>query len=144
VEKGHGRLEIRRIWTSTALNEYVDFPYVGQVFCVQREVLTCKTNKKRTETICGISSLSAEKASPERLLQLNRGHWSIENRLHWIRDVTFDEDRSQIRAGTGPQVMACLRNFAIGLLRLKKFSNIAKALRDMAARPYLVLRLLGW
>lgn len=137
IDKGHGRIENRRIWVSTKLNGYLDFPYVGQVFCIQRQVFNCKTQKQREEIIYGITDLTCEQASSERLLQLNRGHWEIENRSHYVRDVSFDEDRSQVRTQNSPQVMACLRNFAIGSLRLIKHAhNIASALRDMAANPY--------
>ena len=76
-------------------------------------------------------------------MKLNREHWEIENRSHYVRDVTFDEDRSQVRTKNGPQVMASLRNFAIGTLRIvKKAGNIASALRDIAARPRLSLQML--
>lgn len=92
-----------------------------------------------------VTSLSAEKASPQRLLALNRGHWEIEDRLHWVRDVTFGEDGSQIRTGSGPEVMATLRNLVISLLRLryKAAGWIAKALRSLAPRPHLALALIG-
>lgn len=144
VDKGHGRVETRRIWTSTALNNYLIFPHVGQVFCVQRHVFDCKKKKERQETVYGITALTPAQADPKRLLKLNRGHWSIENRSHYVRDVTFDEDKSQIRTGSGPQVMACLRNFAIGTLRvIKNASNIASALRDIAAKPHRALELIG-
>ncbi len=84
-------------------------------------------------------------ASPSRLLELHRGHWGIENRLHWVRDVTFDEDRCQVRQGHGPQVLASLRNFAIGLLRpliRGARTSIAGALRYFAARPRAALSIL--
>jgi predicted transposase YbfD/YdcC len=75
---------------------------------------------------------------------LNRGHLRQENRSHYVRDVAFDEDHSQIRTGSGPQIMACLRNFAIGTLRVvKKATNIASALRDIAAKPHHALELIG-
>lgn len=91
-----------------------------------------------------ITSLPQEKADAQRLLRLNRGHWEIENRVHWVRDVNFDEDRSQIRTGAGPRVMATLRNLAISLLRLRNPSrSIAEALRDLAARPHLALAMVG-
>lgn len=102
-----------------------------------------KSGKTQRETAYLITSLSPQQAGPQRLLELNRGHWEIENRNHWVRDVTFDEDRSQIRTGTGPHLMACLRNFAISLLRLAKYENIAAALRELGARPHLALRLIG-
>jgi predicted transposase YbfD/YdcC len=87
--------------------------------------------------------LSCEKANPARLLKLNRGHWGIENSLHYVRDVTFDEDRSQIRTLNAPEVMASIKNFIISLFRWLGKTNIAKTLRDMAAKPYLSLRLIG-
>ena len=87
--------------------------------------------------------MSPQKASPERLLEIIRSHWSIENRSHYTRDWTFDEDRSQIRTGTAPRVMACLRNFAIGLLRILGWSNMAQALRDLAARQRAAVTLIG-
>lgn len=96
-----------------------------------------------TETVLGLTSLSVPKATPEQVLSYVRGQWSIENRSHYIRDMAYDEDRGQIRKGKGPQMMACLRNFAISLLRLAKVKNITKALRDFWAKPHLVLRLLG-
>ena len=101
------------------------------------------SGKTRRETAYLITSLSRHEASPERLLALNRGHWGIENRSHYVRDVTFDEDRSQIRAHSGPRVMAALRNFAISILRLMGHANIAKAIRHMAAKPHLALGLIG-
>jgi len=143
VDKGHGRLEVRRIQTSAALNDYLDFPYCGQVFRITRTVTELKTGKTRKETVYGITSLTPDKADPQRLLLLNRNHWSIENRSHYVRDMAFDEDRQQIRKGNGPRMMACLRNFAISLLRLAGAVNITKALRDCLASPLLVLRLLG-
>lgn len=82
--------------------------------------------------VYGVTSLSPEKADAERLLALSRGHWEIENRLHWVRDVTFDEDRSQIRTKAGPRVFATLRNFAIGALRLSGYNNIAAGLRNLS------------
>ena len=84
-----------------------------------------------------------EQASATCLLELVRGQWTIENRSHWVRDVTFDEDRSQVRTGNVPQVMAALRNTAIGLLRLAGESNIAAACRRLAAQPEQALTLLG-
>jgi predicted transposase YbfD/YdcC len=136
-------LEIRQIWASTELNDYLDFPYTAQVLCVRRQITYLKTNKTTHETVYGMTSLSPLKADPARLLELNRGHWSIENRLHYVRDVTFDEDRSQIRTKNAPRIMASLRNFAISVFRWFGRTNIAKTLRDMAARPYLSLRLIG-
>jgi len=125
------------------LNDYVNFPYVGQVFCIRREITKLKVNQTTEEIVFGVTSLSPERANPSDLLNLNRGHWSIENRLHWVRDVTFDEDRSQIRTRNAPRIMASFRNFVIGLFRYLGSTNIAKSLRSMSAKPHLALRVLG-
>lgn len=110
---------------------------------VKREVVHLGTGKVERETVYGVSSLEMLRADAGRLLQLVRHHWHIENRSHWVRDVTFDEDRSQVRVGSIPQVMAALRNTVIGLLRLNGATNIAAATRRMAARPAEALALLG-
>ncbi|MGD9974880.1 MAG: transposase, partial [Desulfatirhabdiaceae bacterium] len=89
------------------------------------------------------TSLTPDQADPERILNLARGHWAIENRLHWVRDVTFDEDRSQVRKGNGAQIMASLRNIAISLLRMAGARYIAPALRACARLGQGVLRLIG-
>lgn len=101
-----------------------------------------RTGKIRHETAAIITSLSPRQASPAQLLQLVRGHWSIENRSHWVRDVTFDEDRSQIRTQQGPRMMAILRNLVIAILRLLGFASVPEGLRHFAQRPRLALNLL--
>ncbi len=111
---------------------------------LERIRVEIKSGKTHREVVYLITSLSAEKASPRRLLELNRGHWEIENRLHWVRDVTFAEDQSQIRTGAGPRMMAMLRNFTISLVRLHHEAKwIAQALRDLSARPHLALAMIG-
>ncbi len=90
-----------------------------------------------------ITSKPAEKTDAETLLKNIRGHWSIENSLHWVRDVTFDEDRSQIRTGSAPRVFASIRNLAISLLRLRGFKNIASGLRKLGWNTELALSLIG-
>ena len=104
---------------------------------------TLQGQPKHHEIAYGITSLSPARADAARLLTLNRSHWGIENRLHWVRDVTFDEDRSQVRTGAGPQVMASLQNLAITLLRLAGCTNIAAGLRRCARQVARPLRLLG-
>lgn len=101
------------------------------------------TQKERRETVYGITSLKPPKADPARLLQLTRGHWTIENRLHYVRDVTFDEDRCRARKGNGAQIMASLRNLAISLLRMAGARYIAPALRACSRLGLGVLRLIG-
>lgn len=143
MTKGHGRIETRAIWTSTDLVGYTTFPFAAQVFCIERTVTTLQGAPKHHEIVYGITSLSPARANAARVLALNRSHWGIENRLHWIRDVTFDEDRSQVRTGAGPQVMASLRNIAITLLRLAGCTNIAAGTRRCARQIVRPLRLLG-
>jgi predicted transposase YbfD/YdcC len=113
------------------------------VFEVGRHVITQKTEKERVEVVYGVTSLRPERATPHRLLELVRGHWGIENKSHWVRDVTFDEDRSQVRCGNIPHMMAALRNTAIGLLRWAGHTNMAAACRRLAAQPGQALALIG-
>ena len=143
VDSGHGRIEQRNLTTSEALVGYSDWPGLAQVFEVGRHVITQKTGQERAEVLYGVTRLRPERATPGRLLELVRGHWQIENQSHWVRDVTFDEDRSQVRCGNIPHVMAALRNTAIGLLRWAGHTNIAAACRQLAAQPAQALALIG-
>ena len=136
-EKGHGRAE-RRTLKVTAVAAGLAFPHAAQAIQIvrRRRPLTGKHTKKwSTETVYAVTSLTAIRARPAALAQIVRGHWGIEDRLHWVRDVTYDEDRSQIRTGNGPRVMASLRNLAIAILRLTGHASIAAALRYHARRP---------
>ena len=143
IDIGHGRIEQRNITTSEALVGYSDWPGLAQVFELGRHVLIQNTGEERVEVVYGVTSLRPERATPGHLLALVRGHWQIENKSHWVRDVTFDEDRSQVRCGNIPQVMAALRNTAIGLLRWAGHTNIAAACRRLAAQPVQALALIG-
>ena len=143
TNKGHGRVETRSITASDILNNYVEFPFCAQVFRIDRERYHVKTGKTTRERVYGITSLTADKADPPRLLQLSRNHWSIENRSHYVRDVTYNEDRHQVRTHNGPWMFACLRNFAIALMRLTGHDNIARATRKFAASVPRCLSLLG-
>jgi hypothetical protein len=143
VEKAHGRLEIRKVQTSTALNGYLDFPHVAQVFRIERSTQVIKSGKQRHEVVYGITSRPPERAGPAQVGAFARGHWGIENKLHWVRDMAYDEDRSQIRTGRGAQAMAGLRNFSISCLRLAGWDNIASALRLFASDWHHPLNLLG-
>jgi predicted transposase YbfD/YdcC len=143
VDIGHGRIEQRNITTSEALVGYSAWPGLAQVFELGRHVIFQKTGAERVEVGYGVTSLRPERATPGRLLALVRGQWHIENKSHWGRDVTFDEDHSQVRCGNIPQVMAALRNTAIGLLRCTGDTNIAAACRRLAAQPGQALALIG-
>jgi len=135
----HGRIETRRIWCSAELNDYLDFTYVGQVFLIERESIDKKSGKQRLEIALGITSRTPQQASPRRILEVNRGHWSIES-VHYIIDWNYDEDRSRIRTGSGPENMTRLRRFAVGILRSfkKPRQSLATMMRTLAFNTRLV------
>jgi predicted transposase YbfD/YdcC len=143
LDVGHGRIEERQITVSGELSDYSDWPELEQVFELTRTTTFKKTGGVRGETVYGITSLAPEEADASRLLELVRCHWHIENKSHWVRDVTFGEDHSQIHCGNAPQVMAALRNTAIGLMRSAGKTNIAAACREFAAKPRMALELIG-
>lgn len=123
----HGRIEKRSIWTTTALNHYLNFPHVQQVFKIERHVTQKKTGKTSIEVIYGITSCSVALSSPQQVLKDNRGHWRIES-CHYMLDWNYDEDHSQIRKGFGPENITRLRRFAIGLLKSKKTNESIPAM----------------
>ena len=141
TEKGHGRITTRRIWCDDSLKASVPFPHVQQVFCIERQVTHLKKGITTVEAVYGVTSQSPAKALPEKILAQNRKHWSVENKQHYVLDVTFDEDRSQIRSLNGPMVMTCLRRSAISLLRMKGITNIAQAFRWLWAKPHVAIRM---
>ena len=132
LNKGHGRRERRTLKATTALNKYLDWPGVAQVGQVESEVV--KDGNTSHETRYFITSVSRAVADAAQLLKWARGHWSIENRSHYVRDVTMSEDSSRIRKRSGPQVMAALRNATIGFLRTMGQANIAESLRRNASQ----------
>jgi len=134
----HGRIEVRKIWTTTELNDYLNFPHVGQAFVVQREFTEKKTGHHSCEIAYGITSRTPEQADPHRVLATNRGHWSIENSCHYILDWNFDEDRSRIRVGYGPENITRLRRFAITLIKAKGARSVAQKMRQLTRSVRLV------
>jgi hypothetical protein len=142
VDRGHGRLE-RGTVRVAPVPEQVGFPHAGQVLVADRQVTDLAGGSGSTEVAYAVTSLSSKRADAARLGGLLRGQWSIENRLHWVRDVVFAEDHSRVRTASGPQVMASLRNLVIGLLRLAGHAKIARALRWIARDPTRALALLG-
>jgi predicted transposase YbfD/YdcC len=129
----HGdRQEVRRLWASEALNDYLNWPGLKQVLRIEREVE--KKGQKESQVRYGITSLGPGYGA-KPLMKLVRGHWSIENQLFRVRDVTLGEDASQVRKGSAPQVMAALRNVVIGLLHGSGARNIAAAIRENAWQP---------
>src|SRR5438046_730324 len=130
--RGHGRREIRTLKILSVATG-IAFPHAEQAMQIRRRRRRLDQPRRfTTETVYAITDLQAHQAKPWQLADWIRGHWSIENKTHWVRDVTYDEDRCQIRTGTGPQVMATLRNAAIGALRLAGITNIAAANRHHA------------
>ncbi len=118
-------------------------PTLSKSSAYEHKVCHLDGSPRSQEVLYGITSLTPAAASPARLLALHRGHWAIENKVHYVRDRTFDEDRSQVRRRGAPQAMASLRNLAISVLRLAGADNIAAALRFCARKVRLTLRLLG-
>jgi predicted transposase YbfD/YdcC len=141
-EKGHGRREIRELIASTELNDLLASQWAGvaQVFQLTRTVH--EKNQCRMEGVHGLSSLSVTQASAQRLLELVREHWAIENRLHWRRDVTLREDACQVRKGQAPRVLAILSSFLLAVFDFLQVSNVAKQTRIFDARPQQAVRLL--
>lgn len=135
----HGRIETRNIWTTTELNEYLDFPYVGQVFMVERSTYFIKSGKETKVIAFGLTSKTPDMASAEDVLKDNRGHWSIENSCHYIIDWNYDEDRSRIAKGYGPENITRLRRFAVGLLKSKGVQNVSQKMRQLSLSPRMVL-----
>ena len=138
IDGAHGRIETRKIWTTTALNTYLNFPHVGQAFAIERETLHKKSGQRSSEIVYGITSRPPHQANAPRLLHLNRGHWSIENSCHYILDWNYDEDRCRIQTGHGPENISRLRRFAIGLIKSKGATNVAQKMRALHRNTRLV------
>jgi predicted transposase YbfD/YdcC len=114
-DRAHCRVEIRTL-KAVSVRGFGGFPHVAQVLQVTRKVRDLRARSWRPTIVYALTSLGFQQASPARLADYLRGHWSIENGLHHIRDVTFAEDASQVRTGSAPQAMAALRNLVIGML----------------------------
>jgi predicted transposase YbfD/YdcC len=143
LDQQRGRIEKRTIRVSTEMNAYLtDWPLLQQVAELTRTVTIGKTGKTSQEVVYLITPLTFQEAGPARLLELVRGHWGIENSSHYVRDVTFGEDRSRLRSGQGPQIMAAFRNLAITLMHRQGSSQIAATRRHFASHPRLAFRLL--
>jgi predicted transposase YbfD/YdcC len=151
VGKEHDREERRTLESTTTLNFYLaerlGWSSVRQVFRVTRDVAQVDRvtgeRKKSREVVYGITNLSRKQADAEKLLELNRGHWTIENGVFYVRDEAFGEDRCQVRKRSGPQILAGFRNAALNLLRLAGSQNISANLRSCTRNIQYVKRLLG-
>jgi predicted transposase YbfD/YdcC len=139
--RAHGRVERRVVKVMTVATGIV-FPHARQAIQITRKTRRLNSKKWRTEVVYAVTSLAFEQAAAAEIAAWIRGHWTIENRLHWVRDVTYDEDRFQVRTGTGPRAMASLRNLAVSILRIAGVTNIAQATRHHAWDPLRPLNLL--
>lgn len=135
VNKAHGRLEERSITVSSLLKDYLDWPGVAQVFKLERRFTHLATGEVDQEVRYGLTSLSSQMASPERLLEIVRSAWGIENGLHYRRDVTFQEDETRMTSKATARAMATINNLVSSLLAIQGFRNFAQARRFFDARP---------
>lgn len=142
VEKGHGRIEQRRITVTSILAGHTDWPCLEQVFKLEREVEDLSTGKRSQETVYGVTSLSRGQADATRLMELIRGHWGIENGLHYRKDKTLREDESRLRTGQSAQVMAVINNLVVGLAFRQGFKSLPEARRRYNAYPLEALELI--
>jgi predicted transposase YbfD/YdcC len=135
-------LEVRTLTTSSQLNDFLDWPFLQQVFKLERQVVIQKTGKTRHQVVFGITSLSADHASPNQLLHMLRSYWHIENNLHYPRDVTLHEDQTRFKKRSAAHNMAIINNIVLGLMTRSAFLFVPVARRYFAAYPDQALALL--
>ena len=137
TNKGHGRLEVRTLTTSSQLNDFLDWPFLQQVFKLERHFTYLKTGKTIHQVVYGLTSLHKTEISPHQLLTGIRSYWAIENGLHYRRDVTLHEDRTRMTKGHAGQVMACLNNIVLSMLAgCQKHGFLPSIRRYFDAHPY--------
>ena len=137
TELDHGRIVQRRIWTSTALNGYLPFPGVGQVFVIERHVTEKTTKKTSIDVVYGITSHRPETANAAQLLAYNRGHWSVES-SHYVLDWNWDEDRCRICSGHGPENTTALRRFANGIIQSRSRDSVSATIQRLGRNVRMV------
>jgi predicted transposase YbfD/YdcC len=142
VDKGHGRIETRHLTVTSELHERWDWPYLAQVFRLERTTTVVASGHVRHEVVYGMTSLTAAEAGPERLLDLVRTHWQQENGLHYRRDVTLQEDATRIKDWPAARVLATLNNLVLALLVRASFASLPQARRHFDAHPDEALQLL--
>jgi predicted transposase YbfD/YdcC len=136
TRKGHGRLERRILTVSSQLNDFLGWPYLEQVFKLERRRVSLKTGEVQEQVVYGFTSLTREEITPARLLKNIRTYWGIENGLHYRRDVTLKEDDTRMTKGSAGQGMACINNLILGILHSsKKHRTIPAARRFFCAHP---------
>ena len=141
-EKQAGRIETRQIAVSSLMNDYLDWPYLGQVFKLERRFTTLATGEVDTQVQYGLTSLTRKKTSPKKLLAIVRSEWAIENGLHYRRDVTFQEDQTRMTDKRMGRAMAIINNVVVSLLNSQGFTNHAQARREFCAFPDKALALI--
>ena len=135
-------METRTITVSSQLKDFLDWPYLEQVFKLERRFVALKTGEVHQQIVYGLTSLSREEITPQKLLGMARSYWGIENGLHYRRDVTLREDYTRLTKGRAGQAMACLNNLLLGiLLSKKKYRTIPTARRYYNAHPAEALNL---
>lgn len=143
-EKAHGRIEIRTLETSTSLADYLDWPGVAQVMRRHSQRTNIRLNKTSVKITYAITSLPMDLASAEQLAAIWRSHWTIENQVHYVRDVTFREDACHVRTGSAPHALAAFRNAVISLFRLQHWRSIPDAIDYYSASLDRTLSLIGF
>ena len=142
INKGHGRIEKRTITVSSQLNDFLDWPFLDQVFQLERTFTEIKTGETNSHIVYGFTSLSRDQVSPSRLLDMIRSYWRIENNLHYRRDVTLLEDRTRFTNKNAAQTMACINNLILGILtKHKRFRFVPSVRRFFDAHPLEALSL---
>lgn len=142
-DKGHGRVEVRTLLSRADIAPDLPWPHAAQVLRRTCRRHNLKTGQTSVETTYGVTSLTAAEATPQQLEQLWRAHWTIENRSHYVRDVTLGEDNGQVHVGHAPEVLASLRNALLALLRAQGWSSIAAALRHYGSSVVKAFVLIG-
>ncbi len=133
LEKGHGRIERRTLTARRDLKGDGEWPYAEQVFQLEREFKPLNTGQLTQDGVYGVSRLTAPEADAARLLAIMRGHWGIESGLHDRRDVTLREDRSRVRTGQAPQLLAAINNLVLGVVARLGYTSAPEARRHFAS-----------
>ena len=143
IRKARGRVEKPILYASTDLNSYLDWPAVGQVLCLERQVFRLNTRHTSLQRVYGITSLSPDQLDLTKVLERWRDHWSIESRLHWVKDVVFAEDACRVRTHHAPHTLACFRNTVISAVHWAGFISVKQARRHFALHLPNALALVG-
>ena len=139
ISLGHGRIERRELWALPIYDDFLDWPGARLMLRLERTVIHKNTGLLRRELAYALSSLDLDTFSADDLLRVWRQHWHIENRLHYVRDVSMDEDSCRVRTANGPRTLAAVRNTILTVLRRQGLPNVAEALRTFAQQPYRAL-----